>query len=104
MDTSPITITFVGYEIEGVAEVGLWGGGRKALQMRRIMTDDVSRPNLLKCLNSNDLEVEWIHGGICHIHGVWADEWGNKIKRFWRTLTVGTVSQATREFKEEIFT
>ena len=104
MDTAPLTITFVGYEIRGVAEVSLWGGGIKPIQMRPFMTDDPSRPNLLKCLNSNDVEVEWINGAICHIHGVWADEWGNKLKRFYQTLTVGKVSRSTKDFREEIFT
>jgi hypothetical protein len=102
MDTSPITLTFVGYEITGIAELALWGGGTKVVQMRPFMMDEPTRPNLLRCLNSADLEVEWIRGGICHIRGVWADELGNKIKRFHRTLTVGKISQTTREFQEDI--
>jgi hypothetical protein len=100
MDTSPITLTFVGYEITGIAELALWGGGTEVVQMRPFMTDNPSRPNLLKSLNSADRDVDWIRGGICHVHGVWADEWGNKIKRFYRTLTVGKISGPTREFEE----
>ena len=66
------------------------------------MTDDLARPNLLKRLNSAGQQVDWIRGGICHIHGIWADELGNKIRRFHRTLTVGKVSQSTRDFEEDI--
>lgn len=102
MTKKTLTLDFVGYRITGVADVTPWGGGNACIQMDPFFTDDISKKFLRANLNDGKFGVESINGGICHISEVYADDQGNKIYKYIKTTTVGTVQPLTRQYEEEI--
>lgn len=102
MEEKTITLKLVGYEIRGVSDVTPWGGGNACIEMKPFMLDAPDRKDIFESINDNGFGVESINGAICHIHEVYADEWGNKMRKFVKTLTVGKVSKQTREYEESI--
>jgi len=102
MEQKTITLSLVGYEIRGVSDLTPWGGGNACIEMAPFMTETPEKRDIYEKINDNGFGVESINGAICHIFEVYADEWGNKMKKFLKTTTVGKVSRQTREFEESI--
>ena len=102
MEKKTITLNLVGYEIRGVSDVTAWGGGNACIEMKPFMTDSLEKRDIYGKINDNGFGVESINGAICHVFEVYADEMGNKMRKFLKTTTVGKVSKQTREFEEAI--
>lgn len=102
MEKKQLVLDLVGYEVRGVSDLTPWGGGNACIEMAPFMTDSLKREDIFSKINDNGFGVESINGAICHVFEVYADEWGNKAKKFIKTTTVGKVSKQTREYEESI--
>ena len=62
MKTKTITVSLVGYQIDGVATVHPWGGGRGTIQMKShfLKPEHFSKDNVLRCVNDGGFGVESI--------------------------------------------
>ena len=72
-----------GYIVKGISDLTPWGGGNACIEME---------PFAIKTINTKTLLAN-INGAICDIY----ENYEGTLK-FYKTVTVGKVSETTREY------
>lgn len=87
-----VTLKLKGYQIEGVADITLWGGDNACIEMRPF---EVTRLKEIRTgLNDSGFGVESINGAICEV----ARLYENGYKVYTRTLFINKISENTLDY------
>lgn len=93
MANKSITLEFQDYVIKGVSDITPWGGGLACIPMDPFRVTKTDIKTLLANINDGGFGVQSINGAICDIF----ENYEGKLI-FKETVTVGDVSEHTREF------
>ena len=91
-----LTLKKTGYTVKGVSDLTLWGGGNACIEMKPFEIKDIKKKTLLTNINDNGFGVENINGAICDIY-----ENFEGTLRYYKTITIGKVSEYTENFFNE---
>jgi hypothetical protein len=91
-----LILHLTGYTIKGIADLTLWGGSNACIEMRPYIVGNKHRKTILDNLNDNGYGVEAINGGICDIY-----ENYQGTLQYYKTITIGKVSQETKRYFDE---
>ena len=82
-----------GYIVKGISDLTPWGGGNACIEMEPFAVKTIDTKTLLTNINDGGYGVQNINGAICDIY----ENYEGTLK-FYKTVTVGKVSETTREY------
>lgn len=91
-----IKLNFTNYQVSGLADVFMWGGGRACIEMTSFTVANLNKETLLEKINDGGFGVESINGAVCD---VFENFEGYLV--FKETIEVGNVSEHTLNYHVE---
>jgi hypothetical protein len=76
-----VTLKQVGYYIDGISYLKMWGGGKGEIEMYPFTVKTLSRNNIIKNINDAEFGVEAITGADINIYYLYEDGY----KKFWKS-------------------
>lgn len=73
MNKDKITLELTSYEVRGKALINLWGGGQGFIEMdpKRFRKEDLSKDNILACINDGGFGCESVESAEIEVYRVY---------------------------------